>query len=312
MLKGNIDFSSFKFVSRNPGDIIEAESFDEKYGSVACEATKDKEGGSENLGYIASGDWVKYSDVNFAYGAKNVAFRYASQNNALLELRLDSLDGPLLLDATLDGTSSWNTYNTANFELKLVNNKKVLGYHDIYLRFKSPVNLNWLTFEACDPVDPTLISLQTDSTTMTEGDSYWIDTYFEPYDASRRELTYTSENPAIATVSSYGEVIAVTPGTTVINIQSSVIPSLTAKLHVIVTKKPSENNIDNSLTGNITVTASPAPISSSAPINNAVVLANKLNVSVANYIGSNITLINNSKIKLNVTVEPSTAAQGYS
>lgn len=314
VFKGDIKFSSFKLISRNPGEVIEAEGFDDKNGSLTAETTKDTEGGVENLGYVEAGDWAKYSDVNFAYGLKEFAMRYASQNNSGLEIRLDSIDGPVVVTADAESTGSWNIYETAAFDVSTVDGKKVIGYHDIYLKFTSPMNLNWFKFEACDPVNPTSMSLVKDNATIEAGQTYWIDMDFEPYDASERQLEYVSDNESVAVVSASGEITGITPGTAKIQITSKAVSSLKAEFIVTVLKTPAKPPVNddkkednNSNTNNNTNSNGNSMVVTS---NNTYSPTSNLLTSVKNYLGKKITLKKGKKITIQAFVMPKQAKQG--
>ncbi len=146
ILNGNIEFTSFELIARNPGDTIEAESYNEKYGSVMAEQTKDIDGG-QNLGYVVSGDWVKYSGVDFEDGVTTFTMRHASQSSSNIEVRIDGIDGEVIVNASAEGTGSWNDYRTDSFDVDTVDGEKITGVHDVYIKFNSVCNLNWFRFE---------------------------------------------------------------------------------------------------------------------------------------------------------------------
>ena len=146
LLDGDIEFTSFSLISRNPGDTIEAESYNEKQGSVTAETTKDDHG-DMNLGYVVAGDWVKYSGVNFGDGVSAFTMRHASQQNSVAEVRIDSIDGPIIVSANAAGNGSWDSYITDSFAVETVDGEAVTGTHDVYIKFNSVFNLNWFRFD---------------------------------------------------------------------------------------------------------------------------------------------------------------------
>lgn len=307
VLKGDIKFSSFKLLTRNPGEVIEAEGYDDKNGSVQAEATKDSEGGVENLGYVAAGDWVKYSDVNFAYGVKKFIIRYASQSASGLEVRIDSVDGPVIATANVQGTGDWGTYDTETFDVNMIDGKKITGYHDIYIRFNSSMNLNWFSFTACDPVAPTGMSVLTPEITVEEGHSADIELDFEPYDASERQAEYISDNENVATVTSYGEVKGIAPGTAVVTVTSKAVPSLKGTVKVIVTEAAKEP-VNTEILGPDNTSDNGNTVIINNPDNNYAACTG-IDVKVKNYLGKNITLKKGKKITLKTIVLPDNANQ---
>ena len=300
VLKGDISLSSFRLVSRNPGEVIEAENYDDMHGSFMTEATKDSAGGTENIGGVTAGEWAKYSDVNFAYGVKSITVRHASQAASRMEVRLDSVDGPLIVSMDESATGSWNDYTTATVNVNTVDGKKVTGLHDIYVIFRSIMNLNWFKFTACDPVDPTDMKLVKDAETIEEGQTCWIDAEFEPYDASERVLEYSSDDENVAVVSEFGEVTGKAPGKTTIQVTSKAVPSLKAVFTVTVTKKPEpvqENKPETTpgTTVNTDVTGKTVT---------DTVQAAKLDTKVKGYLGRKITLKKGKKLSISATLSP--------
>lgn len=310
VLKGDIKFTSFKLIARNPGTVIEAEGFDEKNGSLIAETTKDSEGGGENLGRVEAGDWVKYTDVNFAYGVKDVAIRYAANSEAGLEFRLDSIDGPVISTINAESTGSWNDYATQTAEVKTVDGKKVIGLHDLYVKFNSSMNLNWFKFEACDPVNPTAISPVNSNVTVEEKQSCWIDMNFEPYDASERQLEYISSDERVAVVSEYGEITGIAPGTTTIKVTSKAVPALNAEITVTVTKAPVIPDINND-SGNKGNVSNINNNNNNTNIDTKkYVAAAKVDTKVKNYLGKSLTLKKGKKITILANVLPAESKQG--
>lgn len=65
------------------------------------------------------------------------------------------------------------------------------------------------------------ISLATTNLTLKKGDKYQINPFLSPTKANRDNLTYTSSNNNVATVTKTGEVTAINYGTATINIESN-------------------------------------------------------------------------------------------
>ncbi len=81
----------------------------------------------------------------------------------------------------------------------------------------------------------TAITLSSETRTLTEGDTFTLTATVTPADARDAEVTWTSENTAVATVSNEGLVTAVAPGKT--NIVASLKSGLKAVCAVTVEKK---------------------------------------------------------------------------
>ena len=138
---------------RSAFDRIEAESFDDQAG-VLTENTSD-DGGGENVGWLANGDWARYDRVDFGDGADEVSARLASNVDSAgqLEVRLDAVDGPLVASVPMNNTGGWQSWESVNVPLT----ETVTGVHDVYLvvanepSWQEIGNANWLTFSAADP-----------------------------------------------------------------------------------------------------------------------------------------------------------------
>ncbi|RKN46003.1 carbohydrate-binding protein [Streptomyces hoynatensis] len=130
---------------------LQAENYTEQSGVVA-ETTTDT-GGGQNLGYLANGDWVRYSGIEFgSTGATQfkarVASGAASGISGLIEVRLDSRTATPVGSLAVAGTGGWQSWQTIP-----ANISRITGTHDVYLTFTSGqpadfANLNWFTFSA--------------------------------------------------------------------------------------------------------------------------------------------------------------------
>ena len=130
---------------------IEAESYDHQYG---LEIETCGEGG-ENIGYIENDDYAVYRSIDFGSGAASFEARVASASNGgTIELRLDSITGPLVGTCTVNGTGDWQSaWENVTCEVS-----GAKGVHDLYLKFtggKSYLfNLNWWKFSpVLNPVE---------------------------------------------------------------------------------------------------------------------------------------------------------------
>jgi len=125
---------------------LEAEDFDEKKGSVRAER-KNGSNAQRNLGYIRTGDWVKYQEVDFgdegmAVFEARIASRRANTYGRI-EIYLDDLSGaPVGVSSNFSGKGGWGKFRAST----LVLNSPIYGVHDVYLKFGMGYNLDWFSF----------------------------------------------------------------------------------------------------------------------------------------------------------------------
>ena len=145
----NIKLAQAKF--RNAYENIEAEEFT-KFETDAHDSRIVNDG--KNIGGVASGTWVKYSNVYFSgNGAEKVTFFYAAQQRdaggGQIHIRLGSLDGKEIATLTCPATgSNWSNYVELSGELTEITK----GMHDVYLYFENNTgktyvaNVDWFRF----------------------------------------------------------------------------------------------------------------------------------------------------------------------
>ena len=145
----NIKLAQAKF--RNAYEKIEAEEFT-KFETDEHDSRIVNDG--KNIGGVASGTWVKYSNVYFSgNGAKKVTFFYAAQERdaggGQIHIRLGSLDGKEIATLTCPATgSNWSNYVELSGELTEITK----GMHDVYLYFENNTgktyvaNVDWFRF----------------------------------------------------------------------------------------------------------------------------------------------------------------------
>jgi len=128
---------------------IEAEAYSAQSGAVV-EPTTDAGGGS-NVGYLASGDWLRFDNVDFGttspltFSAR-AASGIAGGASGLVEVRLDGPGNPVLSSFAIANTGGWQTWRTVPSNIH-----PTTGRHQVYLTFWSGqpadfVNVNWFTF----------------------------------------------------------------------------------------------------------------------------------------------------------------------
>lgn len=81
---------------------------------------------------IHNGDWIKVREVDFAQGAKRIEVAAASGlQGGRIEVRQDSLQGPVLAMVNVTPTGGWEEWETFSAPVSA----PVQGKHDLYFRF---------------------------------------------------------------------------------------------------------------------------------------------------------------------------------
>jgi hypothetical protein len=128
------------------------------------------------LGYLDGGDWVEYGQVNFQSGVSQVTLdlavtaAYAGQQ---IQLRIDSLNGPVIGTLTTKATTAWN-----DFEAQSTAVTDVTGIHDLYLLgvgWYGIANYSWLTFTPASTTSPSATAVYLNTDLSTGGN--WTGTY---------------------------------------------------------------------------------------------------------------------------------------
>ncbi|GAA1925851.1 beta-1,3-glucanase family protein [Streptantibioticus ferralitis] len=128
---------------------IRAETFSAQSGAHG-ERCSDVGGGTD-MGWLANGDWLKYSAVDFGgTGATRFTARVASGAaggvSGLVQVRLGSPTAAPIGGFAVASTGGWQRWRTVPADIR-----RTTGIHDVYLTFDSGqpadfVNLNWFTF----------------------------------------------------------------------------------------------------------------------------------------------------------------------
>ncbi|MGJ8652525.1 MAG: carbohydrate-binding protein [Opitutaceae bacterium] len=123
---------------------IDNEYFSDQSG-VDMETCSDVDGGL-NLGYIQDGDWAAYYDVNFGEGANTFEARVASSGaGGSIEVRLDSIDGPLIGTCVVGNTGGWQDWVSESISISPVSGKRF-----VFLKFTGGsgylFNINYFKF----------------------------------------------------------------------------------------------------------------------------------------------------------------------
>ncbi|WP_211588964.1 glycoside hydrolase family 3 N-terminal domain-containing protein [Allorhizocola rhizosphaerae] len=139
---------SYSTATRSAYSQVQAETFDAQSGTQT-EATTDT-GGGQNVGWIAPGDWLAYTNVDFgSVSAVSVLTRIASGATAsgTIQYRLDSATGPIIASVPVSNTGGWQSWTTATTTLSA----SATGVHTVYLTFTGTggdfTNINWFLFQ---------------------------------------------------------------------------------------------------------------------------------------------------------------------
>jgi len=120
--------------------------------------TSDPDGGGQHRGSLSNGDWIRLNGPFNLLNIDELTFRVASTSTnvaagspmAAAEVRLDAVDGPVLLTANLTSTGNTTTWASQTFELTDPG-----GGHQLFIVFRSVpngqggnnlFNLNWVEF----------------------------------------------------------------------------------------------------------------------------------------------------------------------
>ncbi len=80
--------------------------------------------------YFTEGDYLHYKNVDFGEGALSMLLRYAQGfDGAILEIRINAVDGELILNHSVKNTGDWQKYN--EYKENLLDT--VSGIHDLYI-----------------------------------------------------------------------------------------------------------------------------------------------------------------------------------
>lgn len=144
---------------------IQAESYCDMSG-IQTETTSDA-GGGQNVGYVDTGDWLKYDVDVPASGTYKVSYRVASLNGGGV-LQLEKAGGsPVYGLVNVPATGGWQTWTTVSHTVQLSAGKQSLGLSAKAGGF----NINWIKVESNGPVDPTtpIATVQAESFSQMSG-----------------------------------------------------------------------------------------------------------------------------------------------
>ena len=119
---------------------LQAENYSSMNGAVIVD---------DVIGYISTGDWVCFANVNLGPGYGQLVTSVAVPNDyagGQVEARLDSPTGALAGTLTVQGTGGWR-----NFQEQTILLSGASGIHDVYFCFKGGSgvgNFDWFKFES--------------------------------------------------------------------------------------------------------------------------------------------------------------------
>lgn len=122
--EGGFNLRSIKFIkSQSATNLIPAATYSAHKGI--------KEPRPGVVGDTDGGDWVKYDQIDFGAGVSSVAVDLAiGEREALIEFRLDTVDGPAIATLIPKSTGDWNTFQIQEAPAQSTN-----GVHDLFITF---------------------------------------------------------------------------------------------------------------------------------------------------------------------------------
>lgn len=115
--------------ANNPLNTILAESCEAKSGAIKTEACIE---GGANLSSIHNGDYILYKSYDFDSGVAAFKARVAAVRSGSLEIRLDSLTGPLAGSCSFENTGGWQNWRDVSCQ---VDNSQA-GVRNLFLVFR--------------------------------------------------------------------------------------------------------------------------------------------------------------------------------
>lgn len=123
----------------SPYSRIEAEDYTSASG-VASDIAADTSGG-RLVRSSKDGDYIRFDRTGFVKGTMGVKIRYAGEQDAKVEFRLGSPNGPYIGEANLTGTGGSQIWKTKQAEVNVAE-----GVYDLYAVFTGQTQINWFQF----------------------------------------------------------------------------------------------------------------------------------------------------------------------
>lgn len=128
-----------------------ASDFSSQEGIKTAECSE----GGKCIGYIESGDWVQYGEVDFGQGVDTIELRVASDTDGgIIEFRLGEATGELLGTAAVSYTSGWQRWKTISGSIRPMSGQQALCLvfkpHEQPERDEKNTTI-WAQFKGVDP-----------------------------------------------------------------------------------------------------------------------------------------------------------------
>jgi len=144
-------FQTSVSTTRSAFSRIEAESYNYIMGNeIKVSRFSD---GTTIMAYIEENDSLGYYNIDFGNGAALFKAYVLTNSATNIEIRLGSPGGTLIGNLSVPSTGSWD-----NCQEMTCNISKTYGVNNIYLVFKSPVNIDWLSFSPVGTTAPPTIA----------------------------------------------------------------------------------------------------------------------------------------------------------
>ncbi len=144
----------------------QAEHYTRQSG-VLLEPTGDAAGGGQNIGFIAHGDWISFAPMNLA-GIESLNYRVASAGlGGRIEVRVDSLTGPLISAVRVGSTGGWQVYSDLAAPIADPG-----GTHELFFVFERNsgddglFNINWIDFQGAGVSRPPATAVSAESSSQ--------------------------------------------------------------------------------------------------------------------------------------------------
>ncbi|WP_276374884.1 Ig-like domain-containing protein [Chryseolinea sp. H1M3-3] len=173
------------------------------------------------VGYCDDGDWLQYNNINMT-GVTGVKILCGAPESAgRVEVRLGTPSGQLLGYMQGPNTGSWSAYSSYIIPLT-----PVTGAQNIVVLIKDAgavINMDWLEFTGpgVNGLPVKGISLQNTSLALSAGQTGRLLKTITPAEATDQSVSWSSDNPSVATVNSSGVVTAVANGTAMITVTTA-------------------------------------------------------------------------------------------
>lgn len=167
--------------------------------------------GGYNVGWTNSGDWMEYTIIVGTTGTFNMDCRVASTVSGSFIVYIDGVNKGTVNVPNTTGWQSWQSVLLSNVSISA-------GTHILQVYSNSGFNLNKITVSSTSNVPVTGVSVSPTSVSITAGGTSQLTMTIAPSNAINQNVTWSSSNTAVATVSTSGLVTAVSSGTATITV----------------------------------------------------------------------------------------------